>query len=338
MRPYEIAVAAVLAAAAIAVILFVFSDRGDAPVEQAVNALPTPEPARIPSAVSLADARLPWVNGLRPPLGDAVPVLLSCLDTGDGRLTGDDPGVPAGVDIALTPGSACSTDGVRAEWYVDPMLTPEALQCGTGPPPVRVIAIGGGGTDLLDASLGESTGFLDIVNAIQQRSNDEGRDASVTLAASAVFDAASEPQAAMERWIIAWLGEELANTPCLRAVILGHSHGGATVTQVTSALDGAYGDRMLGVLVDRTIALYDRPVDEWPARTPILNYYQLNEGWHGVPIDLPNVTNIDESSETAPVPSAGGEGPAGIVDHTTLDDAPATQQRIVAAVMAWLTR
>jgi hypothetical protein len=124
--------------------------------------------------------------------------------------------------------------------------------------------------------------------------------------------------------------------PCLRAVLLGHSHGGVTVTSVGAAIEERYPGRLFGVLIDRTIALYDRPADEMPASMPLLNLYQLNEGWHGVALDLPNVTNVDESGERAPVaPSDGGGGPA-LVSHKTLDDAPDVQRRVVHAVMAWL--
>jgi hypothetical protein len=331
MRVAQIAAAAVVGLVAIGVIVFVFVDRDDAPSETstlaagATSSVPTPTPT---------PARPSWLDGLSARHGEASPVLLSCLAGTDDRLTSDDDGVPSGVDIALTPGAACGSDGERAEWYAGVYSGPTHLCNDAGP--LRIIAVGGGGTDLLDPTSGESTGFLPMVNGIAEGAAAAGRSVAVTLAASAVFDAAADAQAAMEQWLTGSVRDELAALPCARVVILGHSHGGATVTQVTAALDAEYGDRMLGVLVDRTIALYDRPVDEWPVRTPILNFYQLNEGWHGIPIDRANVTNFDQSAETAPVPSLGGEGPIGIVDHTTLDDSPVVQQGVIDAVLAWV--
>ena len=48
--------------------------------------------------------RTTWLDGLDSAPADAKPVLLSCLDAdGDGRLAAPDPGVPAGVEIALDP-------------------------------------------------------------------------------------------------------------------------------------------------------------------------------------------------------------------------------------------
>jgi len=340
----EVVAAVVVAIAAVAVIAFAFTERGDAPQDAAGpgvsrTATTTPASAATPGATAAtAIERTTWLDGLASAPTDAEPVLLSCLDAdGDARLTGSDPGVPPGVDITLDPLAVCTGRGRRAEWYRGEAEDRGRYACDGGPASARIIAVGGGGTDLLDARLGESTGFLPVVNGVQERASAAGIETAVTLTAAAVFHAAANAQQALEEWLIADVRAELESLPCLRVVILGHSHGGATVTQVTSALDGAYGDRMLGVLVDRTIALYDRPVDAWPSRTRILNYFQTNEGWHGVPVDLPNVMNIDESAETAPVPSLGGDGPVGIVDHTTLDDAPATQQRIVDAVMGWLS-
>jgi hypothetical protein len=104
---------------------------------------------------------------------------------------------------------------------------------------------------------------------------------------------------------------------------------------VAAALDARYADRMLGVLIDRTVALYDRPATEMPALTRLLNFFQLNEGWHGVPIDQPNVENIDESDERAPVAPSDGGGGLAIVSHKTLDDAVAVQQQAVEKSVSW---
>jgi len=124
----------------------------------------------------------------------------------------------------------------------------------------------------------------------------------------------------------------------MRAVLFGHSHGAVNVTSITAALDDAYGDRLFGVLIDRTVALYDRNATEYPSRTELLNIFQLNEGWHGNHIDLPNVVNYDASLERAPIALSDGGGAPALISHKTLDDSPSIQRRIEDAIMAWLAQ
>jgi hypothetical protein len=119
-------------------------------------------------------------------------------------------------------------------------------------------------------------------------------------------------------------------------VLIGHSHGGVTVTSIASALEDEFGDRMLGVLVDRSNILYDRAAGEIPDVTRIINVFQTNEGWHGEPLRQPNVTDIDASDATAPIAPHDGGGGAGIVTHRSLDDSPAVQARIMEEILAWL--
>ena len=95
---------------------------------------------------------------------------------------------------------------------------------------------------------------------------------------------------------------------------------------------------MFGVMVDRSTVLYDRWATDWPHRTPLLNVYQLNEGWHGVALGFPNVVDVDDSAEVAPVAPSDGGGPPARVTHKTLDDSPGAQRVIVDAIMAWATR
>jgi hypothetical protein len=90
------------------------------------------------------------------------------------------------------------------------------------------------------------------------------------------------------------------------------------------------------VLLDRSTVLYDRPETEMPARTKLLNVYQLNQGWHGAPLALPNVYNIDQSYEYAPRALSDGGGDPEPVGHKTLDDAPGAQRIIADAVINWL--
>ncbi|HZP58496.1 MAG TPA: hypothetical protein VFC53_13245 [Dehalococcoidia bacterium] len=328
MRIAGAAVLAALALAAAAVLVLAF--RGDTSAPEAIPPLPTrtvPAPGATPTPLPAT-----WRDGLRQP-GDARPELLACRDANrDGRIDGGDAPDLAGLSIELQPG-ACPDPG-HADALEAPPPDPTRYACTDAARPVLIMAFGSGGTEMLDASSGESLGLLDIVNRLQARLEAEGAGTRVSITTAALFGART-PQTAMEQWTEHALSRQLDALPCLRAVLIGHSHGGVTVTSVTAALEDRYAGRMLGVLIDRSTALYDRSATEIPQRAPLLNYFQTNEGWHGEPIDQPNVTNIDASREQAPIaPSDGGGGPA-LVTHKTLDDAPGVQDQVVASVLAW---
>lgn len=280
-----------------------------------------------------------WIDGLAAS-GGGDAILISCLDANaDGRVNAadGDAAVPPGVDIALKPGEGCGEPEHNREVYVGTPADAASFTCSAAQRPLLIVAIGGGGTELLDPLSGESLGLLAIVNGLQARASAAGIASQPILASASVLGA-DHLQTRMEEWIAADVRRRLDAMPCLRAVLIGHSHGGVTVTAVTSALDEAYGDRLYGVLLDRTLALYDKVNHAFPTRTPILNVYQLNEGWHGIAIDAPNVTNVDQSSERGPVEPGEGGGPPAIVSHPTLDDAPGVQERVIAGAMAWASQ
>ncbi len=325
MKHRGVALVTILGALAALILLLAFSSVTSAPAAW-YGAWPASTPAPSPAT---------WTQGLTL-RGGGRPALLSCLDrNGDSRLDAADGDAFARLDIPLIAGKACLDPANHADFYQGVPSDVATFNCRAPQPPLLVVAIGSAGTDLLDAASGESPGLLDIVNLLQSRASDAGIATEPVLSAAALFGA-DMPQTRMEQWIERVLGARLDAMPCLRAVLIGHSHGGVTVTSVTAALDGRYARRMFGVLIDRTTVLYDRPAAEMPWHTPLLNIYQLNEGWHGMPIEQPNVTNIDASEELAPIaPSdGGGPGPA-LVSHKTLDDAPAVQQRVEDAVIAW---
>ena len=180
-------------------------------------------------------------------------------------------------------------------------------------------------------------GVLALVNDLQRRASDTGIPSAPIITAAAIFGGVT-PQNSLERFLAHDIARRLDLMPCLRAVIVGHSHGGATVTAVTAALDERYTDRVYGVLIDRTTALYDRTQTEFPSRIPLLNVYQLNEGWHGEPLPLSNAYNIDQSYELAPRALSDGGGGDAPVSHKTLDDSVNVQRLIADAVMLWLTQ
>ncbi|MDP9237820.1 MAG: hypothetical protein M3P30_10595 [Chloroflexota bacterium] len=328
MKRYAVAAVAFALIGAGAALIVELAGRGGSP-DSATALVVTPAPAASPSPFPLT-----WIEGLDHPTGSAI--LISCFDSNrDGRIDAGDGASLDGLDIPLLAGKACDDPARHRDFYAGEPLTPAA--CEGGGRPLLIVAIASGGSDLLDATAGESTGILRIVNELQTRAADAAAASEVVLSTAAVFGA-EEAQTHMEHWLAHYVGQRLEAVPCLRAVFLGHSHGGVTVTSVTASLDGAYGERMLGVAIDRTTALYDRPAAEYPSVTTILNVYQTNEGWHGEPVIQSNVINDDESAEQAPVALSDGGGGLAAVGHKTLDDSPGVQRRIEDAVMGWLRR
>jgi pimeloyl-ACP methyl ester carboxylesterase len=322
-----------LVAAAAAVILFSTFPLSSPTADTVSAGLPTHTPS--PAVPKPTPEPHTWIDGLETSK-HGVATLISCLDlNGDGEIDDSDSSAFDGLAIPLVADKACIDPAQHRDFYVGDPSDAAGYSCDAKKPPLLIVAIGSAGTDLYDLTMGESLGVLHMVNLLQQKTTEQGIATTPILAGSAIA-AADEPQTRMEEWLTHDIEQRLDAMPCLRAVMIGHSHGGVTVTSVAAALDAAYADRVFGVLIDRTIALYDRPATEMPTSIPLLNFYQLNEGWHGVPLNLPNVTDIDESTERAPVAPSDGGGGLAIVSHKTLDDATPVQQRVVDGVMAWL--
>jgi thioesterase domain-containing protein len=132
-----------------------------------------------------------------------------------------------------------------------------------------------------------------------------------------------------EAWAGTYLAAELARTPCLRVVLLGHSYGGALVKSVAEQLEEAgLGDRiLLTVLVDAITGYYQGEVGAMPQTSAVFNIYQTNDvlRWHA--IDQPNVENWDASGELAPEEGDLG-GPLIPVLHTNIENSQAVLDRI----------
>lgn len=332
MRVTGLALAVVAAAVASGFILFFAIEGADAPARTLTFTTPTPRPSEVaPTPIPAT-----WLEGIEEVHGDAEPLLISCFDeNGDLRLDAADAAGPSAFEVELIEGEACLDPERHADFWAGAPSSPEYFECDRGLQPLLIVAIASAGSDLLEPAEGESLGVIDIINALQARVRENGLGTWLIISTAAIFGA-EQPQTSMERWLAREISGRLDSVPCMRAVMIGHSHGGATVTSITAALDDAYADRMLGVLLDRTVALYDRPASEMPSRTQLLNFFQLNEGWHGERIDAPNVANFDESAERAPVAPSDGGGGLAAVTHKTLDDSRGVQQRVVDAIMAWV--
>lgn len=333
MKILGMAMVSLLAMAAAVVLFSVFprssptADTVSAGLPRRTPEAPTPQPTPAPNT---------WIDGLATSR-HGVAVLISCLDkNGDGKLNGDDGRALHGLEIPLVDSLACIGPAHHRDFYAGDPSDTATYSCNAARPPALIVAIGSAGTDLFDSTQGESLGVLDVVNALQRRAQDDHIATVPLLSTSAIFGA-EMPQTRNEEWIEHEVARRLDAMPCLRAVLIGHSHGAAAVTSVAAALDDRYADRIYGVLIDRTTILYDRDATELPATIPLLNVFQTNEGWHGNVYGQANITNVDESGERAPVAPSDGGGGLALVSHKTLDDSVAVQHRIEDVVMAWLT-
>ncbi|MEX2227778.1 MAG: alpha/beta fold hydrolase [Dehalococcoidia bacterium] len=337
MRLAGLGISVFAATLAALVLLLVFTGSGsDAPGEEAsVVATSTSAPATA-TATPVATT---WLQALGEPDDAPPPMLVSCADSNeDGALTADDSatGLPSGVTIALDGELACVEPEQHADFYDGASFPPEVREC-SGATPVQIVLAASAGSDLLQPHEGESLGLIAIAKDMRSAIEAAGGSASIMVAMSAIFGA-EPPQTSMELWLAARVRNVLEDVPCSRVVLIGHSHGGVTATAVAVALEAEYADRMLVVLIDRSAVLYDRVALEMPQQARVLNFFQLNEGWHGVPIDQPNIENIDESDERAPVAPSDGGGGLALVSHKTLDDAVAVQAQVVERSVAWALR
>src|SRR3989304_3379904 len=71
--------------------------------------------------------------------------------------------------------------------------------------------------------------------------------ASAPSSSATAPPAPDPPQINMERFIANEVARRLEEMPCLRAILIGHSHGGANVTAVTAALADLYAPPIFAV-------------------------------------------------------------------------------------------
>jgi hypothetical protein len=318
------------------VLFIVFTGGTDAPGhDESLTASPT----ALSEQATATPVPSTWLAALNEPVDAPAPVLVSCFDENhDGVLDAADPEarLPGNLAIALDPELGCVDAAHHRDFYAGVPFSTAARAC-EGVTPVQIVLAASAGSDLLLPREGESLGLIEIAKRMRDEINGSSGEASIMVAMSAIFGA-EPPQTSMERWLAVRVRETLEEIPCSRVVIIGHSHGGVTATAAGIALEEEYADRMLIVLIDRSAALYDRVALEMPQMARVINFYQLNEGWHGEPIDQPNVENIDESDERAPVAPSDGGGGLALSSHKTLDDAVAVQDQAVAKSVAWALR
>ncbi len=261
---------------------------------------------------------------------DADPAALPDI-TGDGLVNDSDLSVVRQVQFALPNGRpADCADGAGAlpDWQVS---EPPTLDCQTNDRGVLLLAVGGGAVDL--ATLHNAAGARWMVEELAADLDVPAQIASVAPG----LNGTSEPQPDAEDWAFAFVSERLRERPCLKVVLLGHSHGGTLATAVAYRLEqnGQGGQILLTVLIDRVTCLYFGDTTSIPQSSPVFNVYLPAPGQDiaGHEIDQANVENLDASGMKAPERGELG-GPLTPVNHTTIDNAKDVLREVANRVLA----
>jgi hypothetical protein len=256
----------------------------------------------------------------------------------DDERDGDDAAYLQGVDIAIDPAyqPACDGegDGEKMHEYLvaHGFFSDSDVSCDEGDEAVLLLGVGGGVDDLKDKS--EAAGVRNIIDALQDSYDDRDVQTIGVIAGQAVTGAV-DPNPAMEQWVANVVRVYSQRFPCLRTVLVGHSHGGVLVEAVASRIEGELGDRMIAVaVVDRVEAHYAGDIASRPQQVPVFHIFETNDAGFitGPPGTTPNFENWDASAEVAP--ESGDEGGDDMpVNHTTIDNSESVRQRIVDEVM-----
>jgi hypothetical protein len=292
------------------------------------------------AASHLQPARLPRRDGDHRLNGDDVADASKALDfNGDRSHDARDAAFLLGVDIALDPqreAQACGAGSKREPEYAvaHGYFEPSDVSCDGDKEAVLLVGVGGGVVNLKDRE--DAAGVRSMIDGIQRTYDGQGAQTIAVLAGPAVAGGANV-HTAMEQWLAHAVRVYLERYPCLRVLLLGHSHGAVTADVVAAALEDQYADRIMEVVdVDRVTTLYTGDTQSRPARAHVLNIYEHNGGpLQGAAYDSVNATNWDASDQQAP--SNGDKGGAlAAVNHTTIDNSAAVKAVIVADAKARL--
>jgi hypothetical protein len=242
----------------------------------------------------------------------------------------------AGVDIPLHPAAVaevCAEDAPNKPEYLvsHGFLRSADVSCVEKERAFLVLGIGGGVDDLEDKS--EAAGVRSIVDRVIKKYDD--RDVqTIGIVSGPAIEAAENAHAGMEDWLTNVVRVHLDKYACLDAVIVGHSHGAVSAEVITARLEATQANRIVAtVALDRIEALYGGDVSSHPSVTPLINVYQRNNGaLGGLPMEAPNVENIDVSAEDGSRGGADG-GPLEQVNHVKVDNSEAVREIIVSRVL-----
>ncbi len=256
---------------------------------------------------------------------------------GDHAHNSDDAAFLKGVDIPLDAqrqAEACSSNSDRGPEYAvaHGYFEPSNVSC-KRPDDKAVLLVGVGGGLVNIKNKDDAAGIRSMVDGLQKSYDDRGVQTIAVLAGPAIVGG-ENVHTAMELWMTHAVQVYLDRYPCLRVVLVGHSHGAITADVVASHLEGQYANRIIEVVdVDRVGVLYIGDSTSRPTQAHVFNIYETNdEKLKGAPYDAPNAENWDASGEQGPRDGQDG-GPLQPVDHTTIDNSQSVKDRIVAEVM-----
>lgn len=267
----------------------------------------------------------------------------------DGERDAFDASFLEGVEIELNPNrdrSVCDDDDKRSSEYLvaHGYFSSSDVSCTDGDDsPVLLVGVGGGSVNLRQGD--DAAGIRSMIDEIQKEYSDRGVDTVGVIAGPAIGGAVNEVDAQgvvtgdrghaeMEDWLTHAVQTYFERYPCIKAVIVGHSHGAVTADVVTARLEGAFADRFILVVdVDRVDSLYTGDTASRPATVAVFNVFETNDPRFQVPpYNGANVENWDATAEAAPENGQDG-GDMKPVNHTTIDNSEAVAARIVEEVM-----
>jgi hypothetical protein len=256
---------------------------------------------------------------------------------GDRKHDANDAAFFKGIDIPLDPPAEADVCGkssdIGPEYLVaHGYLEPANVSCAGGARPVLLVGVGGGIKDLKEKS--EAAGIRSVIDGLQKSYDAKKVDTIAVIAGPAMVGAA-QPNLAMEQWMTNAVRTYFDRYPCIRAVLVGHSHGGITVDVVAAALEGRYATRFIDVVeLDRAEFAYSGDLQSKPKQAHVFSIFESSSGeLSGVPyLDAPNAEVWDATHELGPEKGDKG-GALKQVTHTTIDNSASVKQRIIDDVM-----
>ena len=252
---------------------------------------------------------------------------------GDHKHDANDAAFFSGIDLPLDPpaqADVCRKDSaIGAEYEVaHGYFEPANVSCEGGAHPVLLVGVGGGIKDLTDK--GQAAGVRSIIDGLQKSYDARGVDTIAVVAGPAMVGAA-QPNTAMEQWMTNAVRVYFDRYPCIRAVLVGHSHGGVTVDVIASRLEDRYAARFIDVVeLDRSEFVYLGDTQSKPRVAHVFSIFETTSDiLSGVPYTgAPNAELWDASGELGPANGDKG-GPLKPVNHTTIDNSDAVKRRII---------
>ena len=256
---------------------------------------------------------------------------------GDRKHDSNDAAFFNGIDLEMDPaaqadvckkGSAIGPEYEVAHGYFEPAN----VSCANNARPVLLVGVGGGVKDLKDKS--NAAGIRSIIDGLQKSYDARGVD-TIAVIAGPAMSGAMQPNAAMEAWMTNAVRVYFDRYPCIRAVLVGHSHGGVTVDVIAARLEDRYAGRFIDVVeLDRSEFVYLGDTVSKPRQAHVFSIYETtSDALKGVPyLGAPNAELWDASNELGPANGDKG-GPLKPVTHTTIDNSQAVKVRIIDDVM-----